>query len=142
MILTCCIQLTTRTVNTADICRNHSIITFSHISNILTYSMRLPKDFLLRIARRVRSFNTPPQKTSVRTFRMGCMLYRRSYMPNFYIVLFSAGYYNSEVRFFWLQNMILRVSNSEVRFFFILIQVWTQKCAVQKASVDVNISYY
>ena len=22
------------------------------------------------------------------------------------------------------------------------IQVWTQKCAVQKASVDVNISYY
>ena len=21
-------------------------------------------------------------------------------------------------------------------------QVWTQKCAVQKASVDVNISYY
>jgi hypothetical protein len=23
-----------------------------------------------------------------------------------------------------------------------IIQVWTQKCAVQKASVDVNISYY
>ena len=23
-----------------------------------------------------------------------------------------------------------------------LQQVWTQKCAVQKASVDVNISYY
>ena len=22
------------------------------------------------------------------------------------------------------------------------LQVWTQKCAVQKASVDVNISYY
>ena len=28
-----------------------------------------------------------------------------------------------------------------VRVFFIS-QVWTQKCAVQKASVDVNISYY
>ena len=27
-------------------------------------------------------------------------------------------------------------------FFFKLQQVWTQKCAVQKASVDVNISYY
>jgi hypothetical protein len=25
---------------------------------------------------------------------------------------------------------------------FHIIQVWTQKCAVQKASVDVNISYY
>ena len=25
---------------------------------------------------------------------------------------------------------------------FITIQVWTQKCAVQKASVDVNISYF
>ena len=24
----------------------------------------------------------------------------------------------------------------------LLLQVWTQKCAVQKASVDVNISYY
>ena len=23
-----------------------------------------------------------------------------------------------------------------------ILQVWTQKCAVQKASVDVNISYY
>ena len=28
------------------------------------------------------------------------------------------------------------------KFFFIIIQVWTQKCAAQKASVDVNISYY
>ena len=29
------------------------------------------------------------------------------------------------------------------RLFYVLIkQVWTQKCAVQKASVDVNISYY
>jgi hypothetical protein len=27
-------------------------------------------------------------------------------------------------------------------FYFIILQVWTQKCAVQKASVDVNISYY
>ena len=27
-------------------------------------------------------------------------------------------------------------------FIFIFIQVWTQKCAVQKASVDVNITYY
>ena len=26
--------------------------------------------------------------------------------------------------------------------FFFKEQVWTQKCAVQKASVDVNISYY
>jgi len=26
--------------------------------------------------------------------------------------------------------------------FFCIKQVWTQKCAVQKASVDVNISYY
>ena len=26
--------------------------------------------------------------------------------------------------------------------YFYIIQVWTQKCAVQKASVDVNISYY
>jgi hypothetical protein len=25
---------------------------------------------------------------------------------------------------------------------FFIKQVWTQKCAVQKASVDVNISYY
>jgi hypothetical protein len=28
------------------------------------------------------------------------------------------------------------------RAYFITLQVWTQKCAVQKASVDVNISYY
>jgi hypothetical protein len=28
------------------------------------------------------------------------------------------------------------------KFFLIIIQVWIQKCAVQKASVDVNISYY
>ena len=27
-------------------------------------------------------------------------------------------------------------------FLLLLLQVWTQKCAVQKASVDVNISYY
>jgi hypothetical protein len=27
-------------------------------------------------------------------------------------------------------------------FFILLLPVWTQKCAVQKASVDVNISYY
>ena len=27
-------------------------------------------------------------------------------------------------------------------FFLLVKQVWTQKCAVQKASVDVNISYY
>jgi hypothetical protein len=26
--------------------------------------------------------------------------------------------------------------------YIIFEQVWTQKCAVQKASVDVNISYY
>jgi hypothetical protein len=26
--------------------------------------------------------------------------------------------------------------------FYTHLQVWTQKCAVQKASVDVNISYY
>jgi hypothetical protein len=26
--------------------------------------------------------------------------------------------------------------------FYYEIQVWTQKCAVQKVSVDVNISYY
>ena len=29
-----------------------------------------------------------------------------------------------------------------IETFFIIIQVWIQKCAVQKASVDVNISYY
>ena len=29
-----------------------------------------------------------------------------------------------------------------VLFLFYLKQVWTQKCAVQKESVDVNISYY
>ena len=27
-------------------------------------------------------------------------------------------------------------------YYFLTLQVWTQKCAVQKASVDVNISYY
>ena len=29
-----------------------------------------------------------------------------------------------------------------ILFFFQSKQVWTQKCAVQKTSVDVNISYY
>ena len=27
-------------------------------------------------------------------------------------------------------------------YFFVNQQVWTQKCTVQKASVNVNISYY
>jgi hypothetical protein len=27
-------------------------------------------------------------------------------------------------------------------FFFFIKQLWTQKCAVQRASVEVNISYY
>jgi hypothetical protein len=29
-----------------------------------------------------------------------------------------------------------------IQSIFLIQQVWTQKCAVQKASVDVNISYY
>ena len=29
-----------------------------------------------------------------------------------------------------------------ILFLFITLQVWTQKCTVQKVSVDVNISYY
>ena len=36
-----------------------------------------------------------------------------------------------------ITNNIIRIN-----FIFIYIQVWIQKCAVQKASVDVNISFY
>jgi hypothetical protein len=32
--------------------------------------------------------------------------------------------------------------SANIDCFLIFKQVWTQKCAVQKASVDVNISYY
>jgi hypothetical protein len=37
------------------------------------------------------------------------------------------------------RNILKHLSS---RSFFFIKQVWTQKCAVQKASVDVNISYY
>jgi hypothetical protein len=33
-------------------------------------------------------------------------------------------------------------SKFDIYVFITIKQVWTQKCAVQKASVDVNISYY
>jgi len=37
------------------------------------------------------------------------------------------------VRLFFILNF---------NYFFLFKQVWTQKCAVQKSSVNVNISYY
>jgi hypothetical protein len=38
-------------------------------------------------------------------------------------------------------HMLFNNCNS-AGFLFFNLQVWTQKCAVQKSSVDVNISYY
>jgi hypothetical protein len=38
--------------------------------------------------------------------------------------------------------MGVRFAITDTNCLFSLEQVWTQKCAVQKASVDVNISYY
>ena len=43
----------------------------------------------------------------------------------------------------WSALLPFKHNDRQVLYFYIyIIQVWTQKCAVQKASVDVNISYY
>ena len=40
-------------------------------------------------------------------------------------------------------KLFYKFQNYKIKFIFFKVQqVWTQKCAVQKASVDVNISYY
>ena len=48
-----------------------------------------------------------------------------------------------------LQRSCINISSAIAQYtkgtkviIFLLEQVWTQKCAVRKASVDVNISYY
>jgi hypothetical protein len=39
-------------------------------------------------------------------------------------------------------NNKIQYFGTDFFFLFLKLQVWTQKCAVQKASMDVNISYY
>jgi hypothetical protein len=44
--------------------------------------------------------------------------------------------------YFILNNLSVKIRYCFSMLFSINKQVWTQKCAVEKASVDVNISYY
>ena len=46
------------------------------------------------------------------------------------------------IPFFPIQMSYIAVILKRHAIYYYYIQVWTQKCAVQKARVDVNISHY
>ena len=50
--------------------------------------------------------------------------------------IISLNLFDQDFKILLITNIQIQIQN-----FIVIKQVWTQKCAVQKASVDVNISY-